>query len=90
MSLAKTWPLDSPVSFGMSLCFLLAFLVGLGFSLNPGLMRGGRGGDMGSNSDDRRMGRVLMYIFGPLTLLTLLVSWSRSNDARYSWLDRDD
>ena len=86
----KTWPLDSPISFGVCLCFLVVFLVGLGFTLDPRLMRGGRPGDRGSYADDKNMGRVLMCIFGPLTIMTMMVSWSRSNDSRYSWLDRND
>lgn len=89
-SLGKSWPLDSPVSFGVGLCFFVVFLVGLGFNLDPKLMRGGRPGDRGSYAHDKQMGRVVMYIFGPATLLVLMLSWSRSNDTRYSWLDRDD
>ena len=39
---------------------------------------------------EKLSGRMTMYIFGPLLLITLLFSWNRSNDARYEWLNRDD
>jgi hypothetical protein len=79
------WPLDSPKSLGVSLCFLLVFLVGFGFSQNPAAL-GSRATSLASIEQDKRMGRVIAYIFGPLALAVLFGSWARSNDERYAWL----
>ena len=83
--MARGWPFDSPKSLGVSLCFLIVFLIGFGFSQNPAAL-GARAGSLESIEEDKRMGRVLAYIFGPLALTVLFVSWTRSNDDRYAWL----
>ncbi len=83
--MAQSWPLDSPISLGAGACFFLIFIAGLVLSVNPALL-GARAGSRASIEDDKRMGRVLAYIFGPLSLTVLFLSWNRSNDERYKWM----
>lgn len=82
-----SWPLDSPISFGLSLCLFGFFLLGFVVSINPRYITGRE-----SNSDhafdmDRRLGRVFMGIFGIACIVVLSISWVRSNNTRYAWLD---
>ena len=81
----ERWPLDSPKSLGVSLCFLAVFLIGFGLSQNPAAF-GARAGSSERIEDDKMMGRVLAFIFGPLALAVLFASWLRSNNERYMWL----
>jgi hypothetical protein len=90
MAGTRSWPLDSPISLGAGTCFLLVFFLGLCFNLNPRAARLGRPGSTNDDAFDRRMGAVLMCIFGPLAILVLMMSWVRSNNARYTFLDKDD
>ena len=90
MAGARSWPLDSPISLGVGICFLLVFFVGLTFNLSPRTARFGRPGSTNDDAFDHRMGAVLMCIFGPLAVVVLTMSWVRSNNARYAFLDKDD
>ena len=85
-----SWPLDSPVSSGIALCFFLVFAIGFVFSVNPKLITRRKVMTRSVLRREKLSGRMAMYIFGPLLLVTLLFSWNRSNDARYEWLNRDD
>lgn len=90
MAGARSWPLDSPISLGVGVCFLLVFFVGLTFNLDPCMARFGRAGSTNDDAFDRKMGAILMWIFGPLSIVVLMGSWIRSNNSRYAFLDKDD
>lgn len=86
MSSSLSWPLDSPISVGLALCFLGFFILGAFFYTNPNIF-GRRKAHREELLSNKRLGRDMMWGFGVLCVLVLLISWIRSNNSRYAWLD---
>lgn len=83
----SSWPLDSPISFGLSLCLLGFFVLGFVFSIDPGYITRRKRESSHAFEMDRRLGRAFMLIFGSTAVLVLLISWVRGNTAPFVWLD---
>ena len=86
MSSSLSWPLDSPISFGLALCLLGFFILGSIFYTHPNIF-GRRKAQRNELLRNKRLGRDMMWGFGISCVLVLLISWIRSNNSRYAWLD---
>jgi hypothetical protein len=72
------WPLSSPRSLGVAVCFLLIFSIGFAVARDPNVFKFRKKYSYFIWREDRRVGHVLMCIFGPLALVVLVLSWLAS------------